>query len=287
MFNPAYYNPAYVGVDNQAHLAAHHRTQWAGYSATLDPANAPNTQLISVAIPAKGILSGIGMAVVNDSQIGLRSNQIRIQAAFARQIGPGVLRFGISPAFNLQTLDPGNFRPADPETFGTKQSQLRPTIHAGLFFQSNKRYTVGISLENINDPRFSLNGFDQLNYFSRTVNLSASKDFGITRDLLIRPHLLIRAVPENISGYSFNLSAIAEYQEKMWGGLAFNRAESISILVGYSFLGNNLKAGYSFDYIVSDREAKEPTSHEVYIRYNLPELIFGGRKAIKTPRFAF
>jgi hypothetical protein len=50
---------------------------------------------------------------------------------------------------------------------------------------------------------------------------------------------------------------------------------------------NQLKFGYAFDYVVKDREAKEVTSHEIYIRYNLPDLIFGGRKAVKTPRFNF
>ena len=95
---------------------------------------------------------------------------------------------------------------------------------------------------------------------------------GITRDLVLRPSVLVRT---DLSTYTFDLSAIAYYQEKMWGGLAFRRSESLSLLLGYSFLENNvLKVGYSFDFITRDREAKQISSHEIFVRYNLPDLVF-------------
>jgi type IX secretion system PorP/SprF family membrane protein len=106
----------------------------------------------------------------------------------------------------------------------------------------------------------------------------------ISRDFVIKPTTLIRT---DFKSYTFEISSIAYFQEKMWGGLSFRRSESISLLLGYSIMDNQLKFGYAFDYVVKDREAKEPTSHEIYIRYNLPDLIFGGRKAVKTPRFNF
>ena len=287
MFNPSYFNPAWAGSDPDAFLAAHHRTQWAGYNATFDPGSAPSTQLVSLVVPAKGLVSGFGITAVNDRQFGLRSNQIRFQVSLSRQLSTGTLSLGLAPSINIQSLDPGDFRPSDPtEQFGTKQSQLRPNFHAGIKYEFS-RYEVGLSVENIIEPQFNLNGFDQLDYFQRNVNLFVIRDFGISRDLIIRPSLLARADPGNLSNFSLDLTAILEYQNKMWGGVAFKRSEAISILLGYTFLDNQLKAGYSFDYVVQEQDAKEPTSHEIFIRYNLPDLIFGGRKAVKTPRFAF
>ncbi len=288
MFNPSYYNPAWVGMEDKAFVAAHHRTQWAGYNATFDPGGAPTTQLISLAIPLDKTLSGVGASVVNDRLPGLRSNQVRFQASVKKSFRAGEISLGVSPSINIQTLDPGDFRSRDPEVFGTKQSQMRPNLHAGLYYQSLKRYTIGVSVENILEPQFNLNGFDQLDYFKRSINLLGVYEFGLTRDIIVRPSFLLRSLLTDFTGYSLDISAVATYQEKMWGGLAFKTSESISVLLGYSFLeGNKLKAGYSFDYIVSEQDAKEPTSHEIFIRYDLPSLVLGGRKAVKTPRFTF
>ena len=288
MFNPSYFNPAWVGSEDNAFLAAHHRTQWAGYNATFDPGSAPSTQLVSLVVPAKGLISGLGITAVNDRQFGLRSNQVRFQFSLTRELRSGTLSLGLSPAINIQSLDPGDFRPSDPnEQFGSKQSQFRPNFHAGLKYQFD-RNEVGISVENIIEPQFNLNGFDQLDYFKSNINLFVRREFGISRDLTLSPSILLRSDLSNFSSYSLDVSTLAEYQNKMWGGVAFKRSEAISILIGYSFLeGEKLRAGYSFDYVVQEQDAKEPTSHEIFLRYNLPDLIFGGRKAVKTPRFAF
>ena len=56
MFNPSYYNPAWVGTEDQAFAAAHHRTQWAGYDASFDPEGAPTTQLVSLVVPVRSTL---------------------------------------------------------------------------------------------------------------------------------------------------------------------------------------------------------------------------------------
>ena len=101
------------------------------------------------------------------------------------------------------------------------------------------------------------------------------RELGLSRDFLLRPSFLLRANPNNFSNYTLDISAIAEYQDRMWGGVAFKRSEAISILLGYSFLEDGkLRAGYSFDYIVKEQDAKEPTSHEIFIRYNLPDIDF-------------
>ena len=284
--NPSYFNPAWSGMEDQAFVAAHHRTQWAGYDATFDPGSAPSTQLVNVGIPSQGIISGLGLVVVNDQQFGLRSNQLRFQVAFERSLNRGRLLLGLSPSLNIQTIDPGDFRPSEPEDFGTRQSQSRPNIHAGILYHSDaRRYSLGVSVENIIEPTFDINGFDQLDYFTRNFHLFFQKELTITRDISLKPAALLRS---DLNTYSLDITGILEYKEKMWGGLSFKRSEALSLLLGYAFLeGGKLRAGYSFDYVVSEQEAKEPTSHEVFIRYNLPDIIFGGRKAVKTPRFSF
>ncbi|MFK7953128.1 MAG: PorP/SprF family type IX secretion system membrane protein [Ekhidna sp.] len=285
MFNPTYYNPAYAGVETKAFAAAHHRSQWVGYEASADPGGPPATQLLSVVVPIQSVLSGTGISILNDNLPGLRSVQARLALSVKKDFQFGELSFGLSPSLNIQTLDPGDFRPSQIEDFGSRESIVKPNLHLGVFFQSEKNYFVGLSAENILEPTFNFGGSEEGDYFKRYYLLYGGTNIGISRGLILKPTVLLRS---DFNSMSFQLGGIATYQERMWAGLAFQRSESITLLLGYSFLENNkLKAGYSLDYVVQDRDAKQSTSHEIFLRYDLPNLIFGGRKAVKTPRFTF
>ena len=291
MFNPSYFNPAWVGSEDNAFVAAHHRTQWAGYDATFDPGGVPSTQLVSLSVPFQSTyLSGFGVAVTNDILGPLITNQVRISVAAKQETGFGSIRFGLMPSVNLISGNTDRYRFRDDgddvinELLTNGLNEVLLNLHAGLMFSNYNGLDAGVSVENIIEPRYNL-GSPVDNVLERNFNVFVRKDMGISRDLVFVPSILIRS---DLNSYSMDVSGILEYEQRLWGGLAFKRAESLSVLVGYSFLENGkLKAGYSFDYIIREQDAKESTSHEIFIRYNLPDLIFGGRKAVKTPRFAF
>lgn len=286
MFNPSYYNPAWIGVERQAFAAAHHRTQWAGYDATFDPGGAPSTQLLSVVIPVQGKFSGFGFSVVNDQVANLNSVQARLAISAKQSFNFGDIYIGLMPSINAQSLS-ANFRATDPGDAlipTGNESQLQPNLHAGIFFKSRSDYFIGVSSENILEPAFDF-GTNAENKIERSYLLMGGYEFVVTRNITIKPTVLIRS---DLKALSYEFSGIVTYQEKMWVGGSFRRAEAISLLLGYSFLQDNkLKAGYSFDYVIKDRDAKQPTSHEIFLRYDLPNLVFGGKKAVKTPRFTF
>jgi hypothetical protein len=86
--------------------------------------------------------------------------------------------------------------------------------------------------------------------------------------------------------YSFDVSLLATFQEKIWGGLSFRQGEAMIALLGYSFFkDNSLRLGYGFDYVISAQEAKNATSHEIILSYTLPVVSSGERRIIRTPRF--
>lgn len=291
MFNPSYINPAWVGSEDQAFAAAHHRTQWAGYNATFDPGGAPTTQLASIIIPVKSKLSGVGLTVVNDRTGPLSSQQARLAISTSKTFRFGEIYLGLMPGINVSSVNTDYLRFTDQNDQVIEQliqqgggSQLQPNLHGGLYFQSNKNYFLGFSVENILQPGFDF-GSGASNTIPINYNFLGGTTIGLMRNLVLNPSVLVRS---DLKAYTYDISAIVVYDERMWGGLSFRRAESLSILLGYSFLEDNkLKAGYSFDYVVKDREAKQATSHEVFIRYDLPDLVFGGKKAVKTPRFTF
>lgn len=291
MFNPSYYNPAWVGVERQAFAAGHHRSQWLGYSSSFDGnGGAPSSQLVSVVVPVDGRISGVGLSVSNDRVAELTNLQARFSASIQREFRFGQLSVGIMPTLFSQSLDFGQFRPVEPEPGlpTGRESQVQFDLSAGLYFQSNRNYFVGFSAINILEPSFDYGatlstGSALQSAVSTNYLIMGGTTLGVSRDFVIKPTTLIRT---DFKSYTFDLSAVAYYQDKIWGGLSFRRSESITLLMGYSFLQDNiLKFGYSFDYVVEDQDGKQPTSHEIYIRYDLPDLIFGGRKAVKTPRF--
>ncbi|MEP5611839.1 MAG: PorP/SprF family type IX secretion system membrane protein [Cyclobacteriaceae bacterium] len=292
MFNPSYYNPAWVGVESEAFVAGHHRSQWLGYESSFDGSGgAPSSQMVSLVIPARGKLAGVGLSLSNDRVANLTNLQARFSVSGRKEFRFGSIFVGLMPTIFSQSLDFSQFRPVEQEDrFAQgKESQIKFDLNAGLYFESNRNYFIGFSAVNILEPTFDYGtqssvGDGIANSISTNYLINAGTSFGISRDLTFRPTTLIRT---DFKSYTFELSGIAYYQEKMWGGLSFRRSESISLLMGYAFLNNQLRFGYAFDYVIKDREAKQPTSHEIYIRYNLPNLVFGGRKAVKTPRFNF
>lgn len=286
MFNPSYFNAGWVGVENESKLFAIHRNQWAGYSATVDPGGAPTSQLVSLVVPARiGRITGLGATFINDRVADNSSIEGRLSIATNFNVRKGTLVFGISPALSVRSTT-SNFRAVDSgdPNIPDGSSQAKPNVHAGLVYLTNSGFSFGLSADNLLTPNFDF-GTESENEVPLQYALFISKTLGVSRDLLFRPSLLIRS---DLTSYTFDIGGLFLYQETMWAGLSFRRSESISLLVGYSFLEDKkLSFGYSFDYVIEEREAKEPTSHEIFIRYNLPNLILGGKKAVKTPRFTF
>jgi len=58
------------------------------------------------------------------------------------------------------------------------------------------------------------------------------------------------------------------------------------LMFGYSLLRDkSLKIGYALDYVIKDQAAKQPTSHEIMLAYELPVATAVQRKIVRTPRY--
>jgi len=287
MFNQSYFNPGYIGSEDDAFVSFNHRTQWAGYDASLDPGGSPATQMVSLTAPVEGKISGLGFFFINDRAGPLTSIQIRAGLSFRKEFRFGRVSIGLMPAMNAVSVNAGYFRFNDsgdrliPEN---TETQYQPNLHAGILFESLRNFFLGASLENIIEPTFSF-GTTSSNSIEKNYYFVAGSEKVLSRDITLKPYLLVRS---DLSSYSLEVSAIVEYRGRMWGGTSYRSSESITLLLGYSLLNQNkLRIGYSFDYVVRNTDAKEATSHEIYLRYNLPNLVLAGKKAVKTPRFSF
>lgn len=288
MFNRSLFNPGYFAVADGSHAMAGHRTQWFGYNATFDgTGGAPSTQYLSVVLPSQGKISGFGINFIND-QLG-PVNLVKLQTAIAytARLNKGSLSIGIAPSANILTLNFNELRfvdPTDPLNIGTKQSQFQLDLDLGLVYSTNQ-YDIGISVQNLLEPSYNFGISDLQNNQLRSYVATAAYHYSGIYDWVITPSALVRS---DLISTTFDISTIATYKEGIWGGLSYRYSEAIILLLGYSFMeGNKLRVGYSFDYILNNQNAKQPTSHEIFMRYNLPPLGVGAKKAVRTPRFIF
>jgi len=70
----AYFNPAFVGLQEGIQFTAFHRTQWQGYAPSTGVGVAPTTQLITLQGRFKSKNIGYGLSIVND-QLGANTQQ--------------------------------------------------------------------------------------------------------------------------------------------------------------------------------------------------------------------
>lgn len=288
MYNMLYYNPAYAGVDGVTTVTAFHRTQWAGWTPTVaaDGDGGINTQVVSLNTPILRLRSGLGIHIVNDN-IGPQTNT-EAQASFAYQLGIGDAKLSLGARLGMyaQTLDFDRYRwvdEDDPLRQQGRETQVRPDLGLGVFVRHEEFYG-GVSFNHLLEGQFDF-GLDTLrNPLERHVTMIGAYEYEMNFKLKIIPSFLVKT--DNFNTYSFDFGIIARYDETLWGGLSFRQSEAAIAMFGYSFFKDkSLSVGYSFDYVIQGQEAKQPTSHEIFLSYRLPLISASEKKIIRTPRF--
>jgi type IX secretion system PorP/SprF family membrane protein len=296
MFNNLFLNPAYAGLQGQSNFMLIHRSQWAGYNGSFDDGGAPVTQVLSFTSPLYFINSGIGFHAVND-RLGPVSN-VEAHVSYAYHLavneGKGKLSIGFRGGIYSQTIDFDLYRAENKDLDDLlrnaqgKESQIRPDIGFGLFYTSTKFY-AGISGNRLLQTEFNFGLGNIQNPLSRNMYLTAGYFYELNPTWTISPSVLLKT---DFITYSFDISAIATYQERFWGGLTFRQADAAGLLLGINTLQdkegfNRLKVGYSFDYTIVGQQGKSPTSHEIFLSYALPAASPASRPPQKTPRYHY
>jgi type IX secretion system PorP/SprF family membrane protein len=286
MFTALYYNPAFAGTEGVTKLTAIHHSQWLGYESSYGGGGAPMTQMISFTTPIHRIKSGFGAYVANDN-LGPQNNQ-EIQLSYAYHLGikESKLSFGIRVGAYSQALDFDKYRyihPDDPKLMGKqgKTSQIRPDMAAGVYYRSEKYY-MGAGFNHLLKSEFDF-GVGQRGALVNHMVVSGGYYYDASFDLKLNPSFLVRT---DFNSYQFDINLMAILKDTMWAGLSFRQSEAASLLLGYSLLKSKaLKLGYSIDYVLKNQQAKQATSHELMISYELPVSLKSGKMPVRTPRY--
>lgn len=285
MFNHLYLTPAAAGADGVTRASMLYRLQWQGYQSSFGDGGAPTSQILTFSTPIHKLKSGFGMYVLND-RLGPQNN-LEAQAMYAYHLGikENKLSFGIKLGVYSQTIDFDRYRPIDEDdpfikTSG-KESQIRPDLGVGVMYRSEKYY-AGIGFNHLLKSEFDF-GTTLRNALENHMNITAGYFFDVNMDLQVSPTVLVKT---DFNETSFDFAVIATLRNTMWGGLAFRSSEAANLLLGYSFLKDkSLRFGYSIDFVLKDRAAKENFSHEFMLSYELPVTSGAVKKIVRTPRY--
>jgi len=283
MFNTIYYNPGFSGVEGVTKISALHRSQWLGYSSSFSDGGAPTTQLITFTTPIYKLNSGFGGYISHDNLGPYNNLEAQASYAYHLAIKNSKLSLGFRTGIYSQTINANYLRAVDHEAFldGGSQSQIKPDMAVGVFWRKEKFY-VGASFDHLTHATFDF-GKSIRNPLQTHAYLNAGYMYEVNFDLKFHFSTLVQS---DFTKTTVNIGGLAYLKDIMWGGLSYRQGESASLLLGYTFLKDkSLKMGYSLDYIIKDQAAKQPTSHEFMLIYELPANSGAGKKIVRTPRY--
>ena len=284
MFNTLYYNPGFAGVDGVTRMSLMYRSQWTGYTQTAGGGGAPSTTILSMTAPIYKINSGIGAYIVNDQLGALTNQEVQVSYAYHLGIKDAKLSFGIRGGAFAQTIDGSKYRAIqipDVSIPTSGGSQIRPDLAVGVFYRKEKYY-AGVSFNHLTKPTFDF-GTSSRSPLQSHMYITGGYFYELNFDVKLQFTTLIQS---DFTKTTVNLSGLAYFKDTMWGGLAFRQSEAATLMLGYSFLKDkSLRLGYALDYVIKDQAAKQPTSNEFMLTYELPTNPGAGKKVVRTPRY--
>ncbi len=290
-FNPVLINTSLASLEEKNYATLIYRNQWTGYSSYSSKSSnyfkggSPISKLFTVALKNKNKKLSFGINIIDD-ELGPKSSfSISPFIAFKKKINSSLLSIGISPSIGNQTLNFDQFvfvDKTDPFNVQGKETEWQPDLDLGFSYSGNK-LLLSLSIKHLLRPSFNFGIESLINNSDLTYNLLAKYVIDVDRDLVVEPHILFRS---NFSSYTFDVSALALYKDRIKLGTSYRYDEALVLFLGYSLLKENrLHLGYAFDYVISNVRAKNLTSNEILLRYDLPAPKI--KKPIRTPRFIY
>ena len=272
MYNTISINPAYAGSRETLSIVGLHRSQWVGLE------GAPSTQTLSIHSPLRNDKIGLGLSAIKD-ELGFQ-NFAYVYGDFSYTIQTGQnseLAFGMKAGFTSFALDP-EFQANnsnDPVIFGY-ENRWKPNIGAGVYWHSERWY-LGLSAPRILNTDY--NGEDDFEALERvSYYFTGGLVFDMGESVKFKPAALLKAT--NGAPLSVDISATTIFNEKFYLGANYRIDDAIGGFVDIQ-LFDGFRAGYAYEYPISDIRPYTSGSHEILLIYE-----FRFKKTrYKSPRF--
>lgn len=254
-FNIFDINHAFAGQYGDASFALRYRNQW------LNITGAPQTGMLSMHAPFGESLGG-GLHVRKET-IGLHSwTFVKLAVAYHLDINQSRIAFALAPGFSGTRFDAGNVQTVDSEESNfIPEGSWAATVDFSILYWS-ERILAGVQGSNLNAP--DLDYVNAAGILDRHIDAFVAYTYPMGRHA-IKPVLATRFIP----GGKLSVDASAQFfwREQIWLGAGWRSGNSIFGLLEFE-IGNNLRAGYTFDFFSDKRLPSSRGSHELFLAMN-------------------
>ncbi|MBZ9730951.1 type IX secretion system membrane protein PorP/SprF [Salegentibacter sp. JZCK2] len=274
MYNMISVNPAYAGSRDGFSITALNRNQWAGVS------GAPNTQTLSVHSPLTNDRVGLGLSVIND-KTGYENytyayGDFSYRLDFSDDIS---LAMGLKAGMSYYNLDRELFNDQqvlnDP-FFEDRFNKWTPNVGIGFYLSAQNWYVGASAPKLINNNNHEYNEFlamEQVHYY-----LTGGYVFDLNENLKFRPTSLLKMTAG--APLSVDFSGTMIFNEKFYLGANWRIDDALGAFLDVE-LFDGFRAGYAYEYSISDIRPYTSGSHEILLIY---EFRFQ-KTRYKSPRF--
>ena len=287
MHTKQYYNPAAICELDMMKVQVGQRLDWIGIK------NAPKTTLLTAAVPfdIRKTSHAAGIEFISDIYGIFANQQFNIQYAYRHKFKDvGTLSVGLNigmvnlicygDSIHMVESDyhtPANSDPAIP--IGT-QSGVGFDMGAGIAFTAKSWY-AGIGLLHI--PGANVRLGDKYHYRIRqTLSVMGGYNWQLNNEkYTIKPSM---AIHSDFTTWQLQISALLDYNDRFWGGIAYSVQDAVSIILGAEII-TGLKIGYNYDIPASQMIRATHGSHEIFISYEFN--IYSGHQDSKQKSIRF
>ncbi|MEO1012132.1 MAG: type IX secretion system membrane protein PorP/SprF [Bacteroidota bacterium] len=274
MYNTMTVNPGYTASRENLTITGLYRDQWRGIEGS------PRTATLGIEAPLSPF-NGIGLSIIQD-ELG-PAQETYIDGNYAHQLvlnrKGDRLALGIKGGVRFFSTDWSKGRFRDPDVLFNENinSELLPSIGAGIFYYSDRAY-FGVSTPNIltnqhYDEITETQALERIHFF-----VIGGYVFDLNRNLKFKPSFFVKQVLGAPISLDFSTNFLL--YEKLHLGVNYRWDDSISALFGLQ-ITPRLNVGYAFDYSINDLNNYNDGTHEIMLRFQLPS----GNTALKSPRF--
>ncbi|APS39981.1 type IX secretion system membrane protein, PorP/SprF family [Salegentibacter agarivorans] len=274
MYNTISINPAYAGSRDGFSITALNRNQWAGVS------GAPNTQTLSVHSPLTNDKVGLGLSVINDKTGYENYTYAYGDFAYRLDFNNNIsLAMGLKAGMSYYNLDEELFNDQqvlnDP-FFEDQFNKWTPNFGIGFYLSAQNWYIGASAPKLINNNNHEYNEFlamEQIHYY-----LTGGYVFDLNENLKFRPTSLLKMTSG--APLSVDFSGTMIFNEKFYLGANWRIDDALGAFLDVE-LFDGFRAGYAYEYSISDIRPYTSGSHEILLIY---EFRFQ-KTRYKSPRF--
>ncbi len=278
MFSGHFLNPAYAGSHPYANITLLGRKQWVGFD------GAPLTSYLSFDMPIKKEHIGVGALVSND-QVGV-TKRTTLSGSFSYHLHLSErarLSAGLSMGAQFYSAELSKLKIWDTEdqVFTSDiAGKALPVAGFGLYFYT-RRFYAGVSVPNVLSYKEGTALYVNNNIANIERHYFGTVGYAIpvTKNLDIKPSILVKAVPNAPVEFDFNLNFMI--YKTLWLGAGYRQRDGGIAMIEYQAT-KNLRIGYAYDMAFTNLRRYNSGSHEIMVAW---DFVKDNGIRYKSPRF--